>query len=125
MGAVARRRRRAGHRDVGARDEFLDEDAGRVLAQRTRQHVEERAQIYARMGIRGWRSELSWSEDAQGNAQWARYDRLFAAAKAAFAEWSRTSLTKRTNVLFAFRQLLNERKEELAAIITAAWASPM
>jgi hypothetical protein len=29
-----------------------------------------------------------------------------------------TSLTKRTQVMFAFRELLNERKEELAAIIT-------
>ena len=46
-------------------------------------------------------------------------DDAVAAAKAAFAVWSTTSLTKRTNVLFAFRQLLNERKEELAAIITA------
>ncbi len=46
-------------------------------------------------------------------------DEAVAAAKAAFAEWGRTSLTKRANVLFAFRQLLNERKEELAAIITA------
>ena len=46
-------------------------------------------------------------------------DEAVAAAKAAFGEWGRTSLTKRANVLFAFRQLLNERKEELAAIITA------
>ncbi|HET7899725.1 MAG TPA: CoA-acylating methylmalonate-semialdehyde dehydrogenase [Candidatus Nanopelagicales bacterium] len=46
-------------------------------------------------------------------------DEAVAAAKAAFAEWGRTSLTKRATVLFAFRQLLNERKEELAAIITA------
>jgi malonate-semialdehyde dehydrogenase (acetylating) / methylmalonate-semialdehyde dehydrogenase len=46
-------------------------------------------------------------------------DEAVAAAKAAFAEWGKTSLTKRVNVLFAFRQLLNEKKEELAAIITA------
>jgi malonate-semialdehyde dehydrogenase (acetylating) / methylmalonate-semialdehyde dehydrogenase len=46
-------------------------------------------------------------------------DEAVAAAKAAFAEWGRTSLTKRAQVLFSFRQLLNERKEELAAIITA------
>jgi malonate-semialdehyde dehydrogenase (acetylating)/methylmalonate-semialdehyde dehydrogenase len=45
-------------------------------------------------------------------------DEAVAAAKAAFADWGRTSLTKRTQVLFAFRQLLNERKEEIAAIIT-------
>jgi malonate-semialdehyde dehydrogenase (acetylating)/methylmalonate-semialdehyde dehydrogenase len=30
-----------------------------------------------------------------------------------------SSLTKRTQVLFAFRELLNERKEEIAALITA------
>ena len=46
-------------------------------------------------------------------------DEAVAAAKAAFAEWGKTSLTKRASVLFAFRELLNERKEELAAIITA------
>jgi methylmalonic acid semialdehyde dehydrogenase len=46
-------------------------------------------------------------------------DEAVAAAKAAFAEWGRTSLTKRAQVMFAFRELLNERKEELAAIITA------
>jgi malonate-semialdehyde dehydrogenase (acetylating)/methylmalonate-semialdehyde dehydrogenase len=46
-------------------------------------------------------------------------DDAVAAAKAAFAEWGRTSLTKRATVMFAFRELLNERKEELAAIITA------
>lgn len=45
--------------------------------------IEERARIYSRMGIRGWRSELSWSEDAQGVYHWDSYDRLFGAAKAA------------------------------------------
>ncbi len=45
-------------------------------------------------------------------------DEAVAAAKAAFAEWGTTSLTKRVQVMFAFRELLNERKEELAAIIT-------
>ena len=34
-------------------------------------------------------------------------------------EWRDASLTKRTQVLFAFRQLLDERKEEIAALITA------
>lgn len=42
-----------------------------------------------------------------------------AAAKAAFPAWRDTSLTKRTQVLFAFRELLNARKSELAAIITS------
>jgi malonate-semialdehyde dehydrogenase (acetylating)/methylmalonate-semialdehyde dehydrogenase len=46
-------------------------------------------------------------------------DEAVAAAKAAFAEWGKTSLTKRATILFAFRELLNERKGDLAAIITA------
>jgi len=41
------------------------------------------------------------------------------AAAAAFPEWRDTSLTKRTQVLFRFRELLNERKGELAEIITS------
>ncbi|PVY28591.1 aldehyde dehydrogenase family protein [Williamsia muralis] len=40
-------------------------------------------------------------------------------ARAAFPEWRDTSLAKRTSVLFAFRELLNSRKGELAEIITA------
>lgn len=41
------------------------------------------------------------------------------AAVAAFPAWRDASLAKRTQVLFRFRELLNERKKELAAIITA------
>ncbi|MGW5522947.1 CoA-acylating methylmalonate-semialdehyde dehydrogenase [Gordonia sp. NPDC003950] len=41
------------------------------------------------------------------------------AAAAAFPAWRDTSLTKRTAILFRFRELLNERKGELAEIITA------
>jgi malonate-semialdehyde dehydrogenase (acetylating) / methylmalonate-semialdehyde dehydrogenase len=44
---------------------------------------------------------------------------VIAAAKAAFPAWRDTSLAKRTAVLFRFRELLNERKQELAQIITA------
>lgn len=40
------------------------------------------------------------------------------AAAAAFPAWRDTSLAKRTQVLFTFRELLNERKGELAEIIT-------
>ncbi|WP_287929190.1 aldehyde dehydrogenase family protein, partial [Arthrobacter sp.] len=42
-----------------------------------------------------------------------------AAAKAAFPAWRDLSLTRRTQILFAFRELLNARKGELAAIITS------
>jgi malonate-semialdehyde dehydrogenase (acetylating)/methylmalonate-semialdehyde dehydrogenase len=41
------------------------------------------------------------------------------AAADAFPAWRDTSLSKRTAVLFRFRELLNERKHELAEIITA------
>jgi malonate-semialdehyde dehydrogenase (acetylating)/methylmalonate-semialdehyde dehydrogenase len=41
------------------------------------------------------------------------------AAAAAFPAWRDTSLAKRTAVLFAFRELLNARKNELAEIITS------
>ena len=46
-------------------------------------------------------------------------DAVVAAAVAAFPGWRDTSLAKRTQVLFAFRELLNARKSELAAIITS------
>ncbi|MGB3482087.1 MAG: CoA-acylating methylmalonate-semialdehyde dehydrogenase [Mycobacterium sp.] len=41
------------------------------------------------------------------------------AAAEAFPAWRDTSLAKRVQILFKFRELLNERKGELAAIITA------
>ncbi len=41
------------------------------------------------------------------------------AAAAAFPAWRDTSLAKRTSILFAFRELLNNRKGELAEIITS------
>jgi malonate-semialdehyde dehydrogenase (acetylating) / methylmalonate-semialdehyde dehydrogenase len=44
---------------------------------------------------------------------------VIAAAKAAFPEWRDTSLAKRTQILFKFRELLNERKGELAEVITS------
>ncbi len=42
-----------------------------------------------------------------------------ASAKAAFPEWRDASLAKRQSVIFAFRELLNARKSELAEIITS------
>ncbi|NKX49383.1 CoA-acylating methylmalonate-semialdehyde dehydrogenase, partial [Arthrobacter deserti] len=42
-----------------------------------------------------------------------------AAARAAFPAWRDTSLARRTQILFAYRELLNARKGELASIITA------
>jgi malonate-semialdehyde dehydrogenase (acetylating)/methylmalonate-semialdehyde dehydrogenase len=49
----------------------------------------------------------------------ADVDTAVASARAAFADWSETSLAKRTQVLFAFRELLHAGIDELAGIITA------
>jgi malonate-semialdehyde dehydrogenase (acetylating)/methylmalonate-semialdehyde dehydrogenase len=46
-------------------------------------------------------------------------DEVVDAAQKAFEEWRSTSLAKRTQILFAFREILNARKEEVAALITA------
>lgn len=49
----------------------------------------------------------------------ALVDEVVAGAKAAAQEWGHTSLAKRVRILFAFRQLLEERKGEIAKVITA------
>jgi malonate-semialdehyde dehydrogenase (acetylating) / methylmalonate-semialdehyde dehydrogenase len=47
-------------------------------------------------------------------------DEVVTGAKRAWADsWAATSLAKRTQVLFAFRELLNRDKERIAALITA------
>lgn len=46
-------------------------------------------------------------------------DAAVAAAMAAFPKWRDTSLTRRTQVMFRFRELLNARADELAELITA------
>jgi malonate-semialdehyde dehydrogenase (acetylating)/methylmalonate-semialdehyde dehydrogenase len=45
-------------------------------------------------------------------------DRAVAAADKAFPEWRDTSLGKRAQTLFAFRDLMSKRKDDLARIIT-------
>ncbi|HEY2947279.1 MAG TPA: CoA-acylating methylmalonate-semialdehyde dehydrogenase [Micromonosporaceae bacterium] len=45
-------------------------------------------------------------------------DDAVAAAAAAFPTWSETSLSKRAKVLFAFRELVNKRIDELAGVIS-------
>ena len=52
-------------------------------------------------------------------ASTADMDAAIAVAKRAGLEWAATSLSKRVTIMFAFREILNARKEELAAIITA------
>ncbi|KUO06828.1 CoA-acylating methylmalonate-semialdehyde dehydrogenase [Streptomyces sp. DSM 15324] len=49
----------------------------------------------------------------------ADVDAAVQAASAAFETWSESSLTQRTQVMFAFRQLLLEHEEELGRIISA------
>jgi len=49
----------------------------------------------------------------------ATVDVAVKAATDAFAEWRHSSLTKRVNVLFAFRELVNTNKEKIAALITS------
>jgi len=53
---------------------------GQIMADR---QFLKRAQQYYRMGIRGWRSELSWSEVEPGKYVWDDYDKIFNAAEAA------------------------------------------
>ena len=48
----------------------------------------------------------------------ATVDRAVNAATAAFTTWRHSSLTKRTQVLFAFRELVQQNKEKIAALIT-------
>jgi len=52
-------------------------------------------------------------------ASTAEVDAVVAKAAAAAREWRAASLSRRSAVLFAFRELLNSRTDELAAIITA------
>ncbi|PPF45517.1 methylmalonate-semialdehyde dehydrogenase (CoA acylating) [Pseudoclavibacter sp. AY1F1] len=52
-------------------------------------------------------------------AEQQEIDAAVAAAKAAFPGWLNASVAKRQGVLFRFRELLNERKFELAKIITS------
>jgi len=45
-------------------------------------------------------------------------DTAVQSAKAAFATWGQSSLSQRTKVLFAFRELVNARIDDIAALIT-------
>jgi malonate-semialdehyde dehydrogenase (acetylating)/methylmalonate-semialdehyde dehydrogenase len=49
----------------------------------------------------------------------ADVDHAVAAARRAALSWQQTSLAKRTKILFAFRELIHRRADELAAIITS------
>ena len=52
-------------------------------------------------------------------ASTAEVDQAVGAAKDAFESWKSLSLSRRVQILFRYRELLNARKDELAAIISA------
>jgi malonate-semialdehyde dehydrogenase (acetylating)/methylmalonate-semialdehyde dehydrogenase len=56
-------------------------------------------------------AQVSFAEEAD-------IEVVVSSAQAAFPAWKDTSLAKRNSILFTFRQLLDQRKGELAAIIT-------
>lgn len=49
----------------------------------------------------------------------ATVDRAVAAARGAWSTWRRSSLSQRTSVLFAFRELVTRHEDELAALIVS------
>ena len=49
----------------------------------------------------------------------AQIDDTVAAARAAFAEWRSSSLARRTEIMFRFRELLDRHRDDLAALVTA------
>jgi malonate-semialdehyde dehydrogenase (acetylating)/methylmalonate-semialdehyde dehydrogenase len=52
-------------------------------------------------------------------AGWSDIDAAVASAARAFPAWRDLSITKRQQIMFRFRELLNERKGELAEILTS------
>lgn len=54
-----------------------------------------------------------------GLASIEEVDRAVAAASAAFPEWSATSIARRTAVMYRFRDLVDRRRHDLAALLTA------
>ena len=45
-------------------------------------------------------------------------EKTVTAAEAAYASWSKTSITKRAQVMFKFKELLESHREELTELIT-------
>ncbi len=78
----------------------------------------------ATIGAEGARTAPVWNPatgEQQAEVVLASADDVRAAvasAAAAFEEWSQASLSKRSKVLFAFRELVNAHADELAAMIT-------
>ena len=45
-------------------------------------------------------------------------EQAIAAAKDAYGQWSQTSVSRRTKIMFSFRELLNRHSDEIAGLIT-------
>jgi len=52
-------------------------------------------------------------------ADTATVDKIVNISEKAFEQWRHASLTKRTQILFSFRELVNKNKEKIAELITA------
>src|SRR4029078_2465684 len=60
-------------------------------------------------------SQAKWVDFASAD----ELDAAVAAAKAAFPGWRATSLSKRTEILFKIRNLVDHHRRDLAALLTA------
>jgi malonate-semialdehyde dehydrogenase (acetylating) / methylmalonate-semialdehyde dehydrogenase len=65
-----------------------------------------------------WNPATGEQQAEVGLANRSDVDDAVAAAAAAFAGWSQSSLSKRTKVLFSFRELVNQRVDELAGVVS-------
>lgn len=79
------------------------------------------SEVQSKSGISGQVFDPATGEQTKsvGFANQDEINSAIFAAKTAFPAWRDTSVTKRQQVLFNFRELLNSRKSELAAIITS------
>jgi len=71
----------------------------------------------ARRGV-VWNPATGQQQAAVALAGQADVDTAVRAAKDAFATWSQTSLSRRAKILFAFRELVNARLDEIAEAIS-------
>jgi malonate-semialdehyde dehydrogenase (acetylating)/methylmalonate-semialdehyde dehydrogenase len=93
----------------------------RVIAMKLVPHWINGSAVQSKSGREGqvFDPALGQQNKSVGFANQDEINQTIAAAKAAFPGWRDTSVTKRQQVLFSFRELLNAKKSELAAIITS------
>jgi len=65
-----------------------------------------------------WNPATGQQQASVALAEVADVDAAVQAAAAAFADWSQASLSRRTKVLFAFREIVNARIDELAEVVS-------